>query len=42
MVTTWPLRCARMTGSTARVTLSGPKKLVSIWARNWASLISSK
>ena len=42
MVTTWPERCSRITGSTARVTFNGPKKLVSICARNWASLISSK
>jgi hypothetical protein len=31
IVTTWPLRCRRITGSTARVTLSAPKKLVSIF-----------
>ena len=31
---TCPLRCLRMTGRTARVTFSGPKKFVSICARN--------
>ena len=35
-------RCRRMTGSTARVTFIGPNRLVSIWARIWAGLISSK
>jgi hypothetical protein len=33
MVTTSPERWARMTGSTARVTFSGPNRLVSTWAR---------
>ena len=35
-------RWRRMTGRTARVTLSGPKRLVSIWARKCSGLISSK
>ena len=39
---TWPERCARMTGRTARVTFSGPKKFVSIWARNCSGLMFSK
>ena len=42
MVTMWPDRCRRMTGRTARVTFSGPKKFVSICARNCSGLISSK
>ena len=40
MVTTFPLRWPRITGSTARLTFSGPKKSVSICARNSSSLIS--
>ena len=42
IVTTCPARWARMTGSTARVTFSGPNRLVSIWARKSSGLISSK
>ena len=42
MVMTWPLRCFRMTGRIARVTLSGPKKFVSICLRYCSGLISSK
>jgi transcriptional regulator with XRE-family HTH domain len=33
IVTTRPWRWARITGSTARVTFSGPKRFVSTWAR---------
>ena len=39
IVTTCPDRCARITGSTARVTFIGPNKLVSIWARTCAGLM---
>ena len=42
MVMTWPLRCFRMIGRIARVTLSGPKKFVSICLRYCSGLISSK
>jgi hypothetical protein len=42
MVTTSPDRRARMTGSTARVTFSGPNKLVSTWAWKSSGEISSK
>ena len=42
IVTTMPERWARMTGSTARVTWSGPNRLVSIWARKSSGVISSK
>ena len=42
IVTTSPERWARMTGSTARVTFSGPNRVVSIWARKSSGLISSK
>jgi hypothetical protein len=38
----WPLRWPRITGRIARVTFSGPKKLVSICCRNCCGLISSK
>ena len=42
IVTTSPERWARMTGSTARVTFSGPNRLVSICARKSSGVISSK
>ena len=42
MVTTSPERWARMTGRTARVTFSGPNRLVSTWARKSSGVISSK
>src|SRR5215217_4518834 len=42
IVTTRPERCARITGSAARVTLTGPKNVVSICARNSSGLSSSK
>ena len=42
IVTTRPERWARITGRTARVTLIGPNRVVSIWARNSSGLISSK
>ena len=42
IVTTRPERWARMIGRVARVTLTGPKKVVSIWARNSSGVSSSK
>ena len=42
IVTTRPERWARMTGSAARVTLTGPNRVVSIWARNSSGVSSSK
>ena len=42
IVTTSPDRCARITGRAARVTLTGPNRVVSICARNSSGLISSK
>ena len=42
MVTTSPERWARICGSTARVTLTGPNRVVSIWARKSSGVISSK
>ena len=42
MVTTRPERWARICGSAARVTLTGPNRVVSIWARQSSGLISSK
>src|SRR5215211_5155689 len=42
IVTTRQERWARITGSAARVTLIGPKKVVSICARNSSGLSSSK
>ena len=42
IVTTSPERWARMTGSTARVTFTGPNRVVSICARKSSGLISSK
>ena len=41
-MTTRPERWARITGSAAPVTLTGPKKVVSICARNSSGLSSSK
>jgi hypothetical protein len=41
-VTTRPERWARMTGSTARVTFTGPNTVVSICARSSSGVISSK
>ena len=42
MVMTWPARCSRMIGRTARVTFIGPKRLVSNCRRICAGEISSK
>jgi hypothetical protein len=42
IVITSPERCHRMIGSVERVTLTGPKKVVSIWARNSSGVSSSK
>ena len=42
IVTIRPERWARMIGRVARVTLIGPKKVVSIWARNSSGVSSSK
>ena len=42
IATTRPERWARMTGSTARVTLMGPNRVVSICARKSLGSISSK
>jgi hypothetical protein len=42
IATTSPERWARMTGRTARVTLTGPNRVVSIWDRKSWGLISSK
>src|SRR3954453_4434017 len=39
---TRPERCLRMAGSTARVTVIGPKRLVSIWERICSVVSSSK
>src|SRR3954454_15653951 len=39
---TRPERCRRITGRTARVTVIGPKRLVSIWERTCSVVISSK
>jgi len=41
MLTIAPLCCARRCGSAAWMTASAPKKLVSIWARNSVSGVSS-
>ena len=41
-VTTRPARWARICGSAARVTLTGPNRVVSIWARKASGVISSK
>ena len=42
MVMTSPERCVRSWGSTARVTLTGPNRVDSIWARKSSGAISSK
>jgi len=42
MVTSRPERCAHITGSTARVTFSGPNRFVSTCARKSSGVISSK
>ena len=42
MVITRPERWARSCGRAARVTLTGPNRVVSIWARNASGGISSK
>ena len=42
IVTTRPARCARSCGRAARVTLTGPNRVVSIWERKSSGLISSK
>ena len=42
MVTTSPERWARIWGSAARVTLTGPNRVDSIWARKSSGAISSK
>src|SRR3954447_22050034 len=42
METTMPERCRRITGSTARVTVIGPNRLVSICARSCSVVSSSK
>ena len=42
IVTMSPERWSRMTGSTARVRLIGPNRVVSTWARKSSGVISSK
>jgi hypothetical protein len=42
IVTTRPERWRRITGRVARVTLTGPNRVVSIWARNSSGVSSSK
>jgi hypothetical protein len=42
IVTTWPVRCFRITGSTARVTFNGPRRFVANCASNCAGDSSSK
>src|SRR3954447_14785119 len=42
IVITTPERCARSWGRAARVTLTGPNRVVSIWARKSSGVISSK
>jgi hypothetical protein len=42
IVTTTPERWFRITGSTARLTFSGPNRFVSTWARKSSGVISSK
>ena len=42
IVITSPERWARICGRAARVTLTGPNRVVSIWERNASVVISSK
>jgi hypothetical protein len=42
IATTWPDRCCRITGNTARVTFIGPSKFVANCCSTWCGDISSK